>query len=148
VHPLHLPRNHVLTNAPSQANMASTNSLSSHLEDLRSRNPQSPPGEHVYTGYSTPTRYSGSFLNPNPQPARSDARGSLTRRMTADANLFNAFTSMTSQPGLTWDGPDMNASVGLPPHKRIGSRLMPDMIRLCTKFKRYVLWLEMRGERH
>ena len=91
--------------------MASSNSLSSHLEDLRSRNPQSPPSENVYNGYSTPTRYSGSFLNANPHAGHGDARASVTRRMTADANLFNTFSSMTQQTSLGMDGVDMSASV-------------------------------------
>ena len=66
--------------------MASSNPLSTRLEELRSRNPQSPPGDSVHSGYTTPTRYSGSFMNSHSLPFSADNRALLQRRFTADSN--------------------------------------------------------------
>ena len=92
--------------------MASTNSLTSRLEELRFKNPQSPPGEHAYTGYSTPNRLSGSFAS-NTYSGGGDGRAGLTRRFTADSNLFSAFSVLTQQ-GQAIDNMDVNASVRTP----------------------------------
>ena len=66
--------------------MASSNPLSTRLEELRSRNPQSPPTDSVHSGYTTPTRYSGSFMNSRPLSFGADSRALLQRRLTADSN--------------------------------------------------------------
>ncbi|MCJ1307225.1 hypothetical protein MMC25_000871 [Agyrium rufum] len=80
--------------------MSSTNSLSSHLEDLRSRNPQSPPAENGYSGYSTPVRYSLNMLPTHSQPL-SEARASLQRRFTADSGRVPTLSSPGQQSSTT-----------------------------------------------
>ena len=90
--------------------MASGNSLSSRLEELRSRNPQSPPGESVYSGYTTPTRYSGSFMTSH--QTTSDTRTSLQRRFTADSNSVPMLPPIGHQPTQSMESVDMTASVG------------------------------------
>ena len=89
--------------------MASTNSLSSRLEELRSRNPQSPPGESVYSGYTTPTRYSGSFMTSH--QSANDTRTNLQRRFTADSNTVPILSPIGHQPAQTMESVDMSASV-------------------------------------
>ena len=95
-----------------QISMASSsNPLSSRLEDLRSRNPQSPPGETAYSGYNTPTRYSGSFMPSHSQPSASDARASLQRRFTADSGSVPTLTPIGQQPSQIVEEVDMSATV-------------------------------------
>ena len=91
--------------------MASSNSLSSRLEELRSRNPQSPPGEITYSGYNTPNRYSGSFMPSHSQPSSNDARTSLQRRFTADSGNMPTLTPIGQQPSQGMDPVDMYATV-------------------------------------
>ncbi|MCJ1433835.1 hypothetical protein MMC27_003200 [Xylographa pallens] len=90
--------------------MASSNSLSSRLEELRSRNPQSPPGEITYSGYNTPNRYSGSFMPSHSQPLSNDARASLQRRFTADSGNVPTLTPIGQQPSQVMDPVDMYAT--------------------------------------
>ncbi|MCJ1399136.1 hypothetical protein MMC11_002338 [Xylographa trunciseda] len=90
--------------------MASNNSLSTRLEELRSRNPQSPPGEITYSGYNTPNRYSGSFMPSHSQPSSSDARASLQRRFTTDSGNVPTLTPIGQQPSQVMDPVDMYAS--------------------------------------
>ena len=94
--------------------MASSNSLSSRLEELRSRNPQSPPGEITYSGYNTPTRYSGSFMPSHSQPASNDPRKSLQRRFTADSDAAPTLTPIGQQLTQTVESVDMAATVRVP----------------------------------
>ncbi|MCJ1287538.1 hypothetical protein MMC26_006890 [Xylographa opegraphella] len=89
--------------------MASSNSLSSRLEELRSRNPQSPPGEITYSGYNTPNRYSGSFMPSHSQPVSNDARANLQRRFTADSGNVPTLTPI-GQPSQVMDPVDMYAT--------------------------------------
>ena len=69
------------------------NSLTTHLEDLRSRNPQSPPTETSYT----PSRYSGSFM-PSHSQSLADTRGGLQRRSTTDSGKMPTITPIGHQP--------------------------------------------------
>jgi hypothetical protein len=91
--------------------MASNNSLSSRLEELRSRNPQSPPGESTYSGYNTPTRYSGSFMQSHSQSTSTEARGSLQRRFTTDSGTLPTLTPIGQQPSQVMESVDMSATV-------------------------------------
>ena len=91
--------------------MAASNSLSSHLEDLRSRNPQSPAGEATYSGYSTPVRYSGSFMPSHTQAFSGDARASLQRRFTTDSGKAPILTPIGQQPSQAVETVDMSATV-------------------------------------
>jgi hypothetical protein len=102
-----------LTHLPSQIVMSASNSLSSRLEELRSRNPQSPPSESIYSGYNTPNRYSASFMSPTHSQSSHDVRSSLPRRFTADSN--NPSTPRPSggqQLGSAVESADITASVG------------------------------------
>ena len=93
--------------------MAASNSLSSHLEDLRSRNPQS-PGEGAYSGYTTPVRYSGSFMPSHTQPFSGDARASLQRRFTTDSGKAPLMTPIGQMPSQAVETVDMSATVCSP----------------------------------
>ena len=95
-----------------QSIMSTSNSLSSRLEELRSRNPQSPPGELAYSGYTTPTRYSGSFMPSHSQATSSEARSSLQRRFTADSGNVPTLTPIGQQPIQAMEPVDMSATVG------------------------------------
>ena len=103
---------HVLIYSPSlsRSAMSTGNSLTSRLEELRSRNPQSPQGagESLYSGYNTPTRYSGSFMVAHSQQ---DNRASLQRRFTVDSNIMPALSPIGHQPTQNVDNVDMTASV-------------------------------------
>ena len=93
--------------------MAATNPLSTRLEELRSRNPQSPPGD---SGYTTPTRYSGSFmLNSHSlsfNNSSADNRAFLQRRFTADSNNTPPALTPTGPPnGQGLEGLDMPNNV-------------------------------------
>ncbi|MCJ1244292.1 mRNA binding protein puf3, partial [Trapelia coarctata] len=90
--------------------MASNNSLSSRLEELRSRNPQSPPSESTYSGYNTPTRYSGSFMQSHSQSTSTEARGSLQRRFTTDSGNLPTLTPIGQQPSQVMESVDMSAT--------------------------------------
>lgn len=76
--------------------MAFNNSLTSRLEDLRSRNPQSITSENA-TGYTTPSRYSGSFMTTHSQPSN-DVRTSLQRRFTTDLGKMPTLPPIGQQP--------------------------------------------------
>jgi hypothetical protein len=93
--------------------MSANNSLSSRLEELRSRNPQSPQGESSYSGYNTPTRYSGSFMPSHSLSTTNEARANLQRRFTTDSNTFPTLSPIGSQPTQTMDSIDMSATVSL-----------------------------------
>lgn len=89
--------------------MAFNNSLSSRLEDLRSRNPQSTTSENT-TGYTTPSRYSGSFMTSHPHSS-SDVRTSLQRRFTTDLGKMSTLPPIGPQPSHASDSVDMSSTV-------------------------------------
>ena len=103
--------------------MASSNALQSHLEGLRFGNPQSPPSEGAYSGYSTPTRYSGSFMPTHSQPAASDARASLQRRFTADSGRIPTLTPIGQPTTQALESVDMSATVSTRSHDFNGKSL-------------------------
>ena len=60
--------------------MAFNNSITARYDELRSPNP---PASSTSTGTTTPSRYSGSFMQSHSQ-SYNDARASLQRRQTTD----------------------------------------------------------------
>ena len=75
--------------------MAFNGSITTRLGDLRYRNSQTSTGESQ-SGYTTPSRYSGSFMNSHSQSA-SDARASLQRRFTTDSSKMQPLAPMSQQ---------------------------------------------------
>ena len=75
--------------------MAFNNSIASRLGDLRSRNNPVSTSESP-SGYTTPSRYSGSFMNSHSQPS-SDARASLQRRFTTDLSKMQPLAPINQQ---------------------------------------------------
>ena len=72
--------------------MAFNNSISSRLGDLRYRNNPTSTSESQ-SGYTTPSRYSGSFMNNPP----SEARASLQRRFTTDLSKMQPLSTIGQQ---------------------------------------------------
>lgn len=89
--------------------MAFNNSLSSRLDDLRSRNPQSTTSENT-SGYTTPSRYSGSFMTTHSHQTN-DARASLQRRFTTDLSKMSTLTPIGQPPTQAVESVDMSATV-------------------------------------
>ena len=85
------------------------NSLSTRLEELRSRNPQSTASENT-TGYTTPSRYSGSFMTTHSHPSN-DVRASLQRRFTTDLGKMPTLTPIGQQPSQVVDSVDISSTV-------------------------------------
>lgn len=81
--------------------MAYNNALTSRLDELRSRN--APITTTTVTtsenssGYTTPARYSGSFMTSHSQSIN-DARASLQRRFTTDMSKVPNLTPIGQQP--------------------------------------------------
>ena len=76
--------------------MAFSNSLTSRLDDLRSRNSQFMASEPS-PAYTVPARYSGSFMTTHSQSS-SDARGNLQRRFTTDMTKMPPPQTPIGQP--------------------------------------------------
>ncbi|CAO1602339.1 hypothetical protein XANCAGTX0491_005955 [Xanthoria calcicola] len=79
--------------------MAYNNALTSRLDELRSRNAPittTTAGESS-SGYTTPARYSGSFMTSHSQSIN-DARASLQRRFTTDMSKVPNLTPIGQQP--------------------------------------------------
>ena len=83
--------------------MASYNALSARYDELRSPNPL--PTSNT-TGSTTPTRYSGSFMQTQNQQFN-DARGGLQRRQTTDLSKMPGITPIGQQPAQVVDPPDL-----------------------------------------
>lgn len=90
------------------SNMAFNNALSTRLEELRSRNPQSTASENT-TGYTIPSRYSGSFMTTHSHPSN-DVRASLQRRFTTDLSKMPTLTPI-GQPSQVVDPVDISSTV-------------------------------------
>ncbi|MCJ1471265.1 hypothetical protein MMC07_009913 [Pseudocyphellaria aurata] len=88
--------------------MAFNNSLSTRLEELRSRNPQSTTSENP-TGYTAPSRYSGSFMASHSHPSN-DVRASLQRRFTTDLGKMPTLTPIGQQPNQVVDPLDISST--------------------------------------
>lgn len=81
--------------------MAYNNALTSRLDELRSRNgpitTTSTTTSENTSGYTTPARYSGSFMTSHSQSIN-DARASLQRRFTTDMSKVPNLTPIGQQP--------------------------------------------------
>lgn len=77
--------------------MTFENSLTSHLEALRSPNPPSTASENA-KGYTTPSRYSGSFMASHSQPSNEAVRVGLQRRFTTDLIKMPKLTPIGQPP--------------------------------------------------
>ncbi|KAL8903475.1 MAG: hypothetical protein Q9171_007390 [Xanthocarpia ochracea] len=79
--------------------MAYNNALTSRLDELRSRNAPitTTTTSESSSGYTTPARYSGSFMTSHSQSIN-DARASLQRRFTTDMSKMPNLTPIGQQP--------------------------------------------------
>lgn len=79
--------------------MAYNNALTSRLDELRSRNAPitTTTTSESSSGYTTPARYSGSFMTSHSQSIN-DARASLQRRFTTDMSKVPNLTPIGQQP--------------------------------------------------
>ena len=89
--------------------MAFNNSLTSRLDELRSRNPagtatDSPPA------FTTPSRYSGSFMTTHSNSSN-DARASLQRRFTTDLSKMPTLAPIGQQPSPTVEPVEISSTV-------------------------------------
>ena len=89
--------------------MAFNNSLTSRLDDLRSKNLPATSSEN-HSGYTTPSRYSGSFMTSHSQPS-SDTRASLQRRFTTDLGKMSTLTPIGQQPGQAVEPMEITSTV-------------------------------------
>lgn len=97
--------------------MAFSNALTSRLDDLRSRNAQIMGGETT-SGFSTPSRYSGSFMSTHSQPVN-DARGNLQRRFTTDLTKMPTLPPIGQPPNQVVESVDLSSSVSEPISMRL-----------------------------
>lgn len=86
--------------------MAYNNPIATRLDGLRSRNPPSTTaGSETSSGYTTPSRYSGSFMPSHSQSAN-DNRASLQRRFTTDLSKMPNITPIGQQPAQIQESVD------------------------------------------
>lgn len=85
------------------------NSITSRLDDLRSRNSQFMASESS-SGFTTPSRYSGSFMTTHSQ-ASSDARGNLQRRFTTDMTKMPTLPPIGQPPNQVKESVDISSTV-------------------------------------
>lgn len=90
--------------------MTFENSLTSHLEALRSPNPQSTASENA-KGYTTPSRYSGSFMASHSQPSNEAVRVGLQRRFTTDLIKMPKLTPIGQPPATKAEPIEPSATV-------------------------------------
>lgn len=82
------------------------NPITTRLDGLRSRNPPSTTaGSETSSGYTTPSRYSGSFMPSHSQSAN-DNRASLQRRFTTDLSKMPNLTPIGQQPAQVQESVD------------------------------------------
>lgn len=123
--------------------MAFNNSLTSRLDDLRSKNPQATSSE-TNNGYTTPSRYSGSFMTSHSQPSN-DARASLQRRFTTDLSKMSTLTPIGQQPGQALEPIEISSTVSssLP-----RSRSHPFRVTLNTSLTSITRWSLLEASIH
>ena len=92
--------------------MAFNNALTSRLDELRSPNAPATPSENT-NGFTTPSRYSGSFMATHSQPMN-DSRASLQRRFTTDLSKMSNLTPIGQQPVQTPEPADVPNTVCVP----------------------------------
>ncbi len=86
-----------------------SNSLTSHLEELRSPNLPSTTSENS-KGYTTPSRYSGSFMTTHSQSS-SDGRANLQRRFTTDLGKMSTLTPIGQPPASKAEPVEISTTV-------------------------------------
>ncbi|KAL8947591.1 MAG: hypothetical protein Q9222_006143 [Ikaeria aurantiellina] len=117
--------------------MAYNNALTSRLDELRSRNSQTATtSSENSSGYNTPSRYSGSFMNSHSQ-SFSDTRASLQRRFTTDLSKMPNLTPIGQQPAQTHEPVDMPNTtlhkVQLLEKKRMELELLQEQRKIFNK---------------
>lgn len=91
--------------------MAYNNAITSRLDELRSRNlPPTTTASESSSGYTTPSRYSGSFM-PSHSQSVNDARASLQRRFTTDLSKMPNLTPIGQQPAQIQEAVDLPNTV-------------------------------------
>lgn len=95
--------------------MAFNNPITSRLGDLRYRNNPVSASESQ-SGYTTPSRYSGSFMNSHSQPS-SEARGSLQRRFTTDLSKMQPLAPIGQQSPQIAEQVEVPVAVSLGPQE-------------------------------
>ena len=83
----------------------SSNALTNRLDELRSRNHQVTASE-TSSGYTTPSRYSGSFMQSHSSTSTNDARANLQRRFTTDLSKMSTLPPIGQQPNQAADNVD------------------------------------------
>lgn len=98
--------------------MAYNNALTTRLDELRSRNPSTTTTtSESSSGYTTPSRYSGSFMTSHSQSVN-DTRASLQRRFTTDLSKMPNLTPIGQQPAQVQEQTEVPNTVS---HSYIGS---------------------------
>ncbi len=97
--------------------MASSNALTNRLDELRSRNHQVTSSE-TSSGYTTPSRYSGSFMPSHSSSSNNDTRASLQRRFTTDLSKMPTLPPIGHQPTQVVENSDVPS---VSPHRAFPS---------------------------
>ena len=93
--------------------MAYNNALTTRLDELRSRNPSTTTTtSENSSGYTTPSRYSGSFMTSHSQSVN-DARANLQRRFTTDLSKMPNLTPIGQQPTQVQEAVEVPNTVSL-----------------------------------
>ncbi|KAL8807010.1 MAG: hypothetical protein Q9182_000991 [Xanthomendoza sp. 2 TL-2023] len=118
--------------------MAYNNALTNRLDELRSRNAPittSTTSENS-SGYTTPARYSGSFMTSHSQSIN-DARASLQRRFTTDMSKLPNLTPIGQQPAQAQEPVDVPNTtlhkVQLLEKKRLELELLQEQRKMFNK---------------
>ena len=110
--------------------MAFNNSITSRLGDLRYRNNPVSASESQ-SGYTTPSRHSGSFMNSHSQPS-SEARGSLQRRFTTDLSKMQPLAPIGQQSPQIAEQVEVPVAVSLGPQEFSLPQSSPQIPRLSN----------------
>ncbi|KAL8641693.1 MAG: hypothetical protein Q9228_001524 [Teloschistes exilis] len=110
--------------------MAYNNALTSRLDELRSRNSSTAAtASEASSGYTTPSRYSGSFMTSHSQSA-SDNRASLQRRFTTDLSKMPNLTPIGQPPVQTQEPVELPNTLE---KKRLELELLQEQRKLYNK---------------
>lgn len=85
------------------------NSITTRLDELRFRSPTGTTSEST-SGYTTPSRYSASFM-PTHSQSSSEARSSLQRRFTTDLGKMQTLTPIGQQPAHAPESGEASSTV-------------------------------------
>ena len=119
--------------------MAFNNSITARYDELRSPNP---PSSSATTGTTTPSRYSGSFMQSHSQPF-GDTRASVQRRQTTDLSKMPAITPIGQQPTPTTQGEsvDIAATVRQNPCNSLNFHADLHVVLSTTILKHAIVWV-------